>query len=721
MDKAAPTHGLIVDAEMMSAVTASLAQSGVSFALIRDDGRMLLDANSQLLFGIASEAQAPVVLRRIHGGDRKRALSWIRATFTNGNLPLELSMLDAQGRRRRVRLSAGTSTPTSTSVVVTITDISEQHLALETYREEIDHLRYTVELNPELPWIAEPDGKVIGFTDRWLAMTGLTREDALGDGWARVIHPDDLAHTAGATQNAVLTGDPFDVRFRATLADGDVRWMRARGFPRRDQDGRIVRWYGYTEDVHEIVLVEQSIQWTADHDLLTNLPNRALFNRCLEDGVTRKRLTYGELALLLIDVDNFKDVNDILGHDAGDTLLEEFGRSLLEGFPEGAIIARIGGDEFAVLLDLPEGPAEIDIACMALFERLQHKVLVSGRSLECRASIGAAIFPQHGANPAELFKNADIALYEAKNTGRGRMTLFRPEMKRSMQERVAMINLGRKCAADGSIIAYYQPQVSFEDGSLVGFEALLRRRDRRGAIHLPASLSAAFEDLDVAEALGVAMLERVVADMTRWGERSLAFKNVAINVSTAELRNTAFAERLVKRMDLACIPYGNLTIEVTEGVFLGRSAANAMGIIAELSRLGFPVALDDFGTGYASLSHLRQIPVDILKIDRSFISELGSSRDDRAIVSAIIHLGDSLGLKVVAEGIETTDQADLLRVMGCKYAQGFLCAYPTPAHVIPRLISSWDSKETFRSKIRTYKKQEKMAGGNVARLSAGSQ
>lgn len=592
--------------------------------------------------------------------------------------------------------------------VVSLVDVSRYRDEMETLKQAEEHLRYTVEMNPELPWITDPQGQVLQFTDRWLVATGLTTETARGDGWMKVCHPDDVVSVGASLTESVTKGTPFDVRVRIRLVGVGYRWMRARGFPRRDDKGRIIRWYGYTEDIHEHVLVEQKIRWTAEHDTLTGLPNRMLFNRRLETAIDTALQKLSRVGLLVLDVDQFKEVNDLLGHDAGDALLRNFAQKLLLSLPDTATIARIGGDEFAVLLPDISSVHEINGHCDMIFEALREPLRFGGRNVECRTSIGAAVYPDHGQRSSELMKHADLALYSVKSSGRGRLMVFEPSMHDEMRHRVSMLNRARTIIEENAIIPYYQPKIALQTGKIVGFEALLRWRDRHGRVFTPATISAAFEEIDLAEAMGEAMFDRVLRDMLAWRGMGLSFGHVAVNAAPAELRRNALAGRIIERLELTGIPPRELQLEVTEGVFLGRGAENAARAIRELHEFGVNIALDDFGTGFASLSHLRQFPVDTLKIDRSFVSDVAYLSDDAAIVAAIVSLGRNLGMKVVAEGVETPAQAAALHMQGCEYGQGYLFCKPLPAEEVPDVLRNWQPIRHWED-VRT--KRDSGAGG----------
>ncbi len=665
----------------------ALALAGIATATLdRATGTIFFDEAAQSLFRVKPSCPAAAAARLLDA----RSLALLRERFARGGRTGPFA-IDAclDGERCTVEVSADVS---ETQAFITLRDITAEAAERRTLAEQVEHLWYTVEFNPQLPWFGDTEGRVIGCTDRWLSLTGLTAKEAMGyDGWQRVAHPDDIGRVYSAVMHSLGSGKPLDVRLRVKVKSGEYRWMRAQAFPRRDEEGQVLRWYGYTEDIDDHVLVEQQIRWTAEHDSLTKLPNRLVFHQRLDRALRDEYVPGRKVGLMVIDVDNFKDVNDVLGHDAGDAMLIAFADMLSSALGSGPLLARIGGDEFAVLVESDDPAFDLGQYCERLYGGLKDSIIINGRSIDCRFSIGGAVYPLHGQSPTELFKNADIALYEAKARGKSRFTLFSLEMKQLTQRRVAMINLGREAVEAHAIVPYYQVQVSLEDNRPVGFEALLRHKDRQGRICPPSTIWAAFDDAEVAEALGDAMLSAVLRDIVAAQDEGIDLGTVAINFSTAEFRSNTFVDRLTSKMKDARVSYDQLAIEVTEGVFLGRQADKAVETICELDRLGFKIALDDFGTGYASLLHLRQIPVDSLKIDQSFVRNLVDSKDDLAIVAAIANLGDSLGLDVIAEGIETAEQLKVLRQLNLKLAQGFYFSKPLPIRDACALIRSYDA------------------------------
>lgn len=458
-------------------------------------------------------------------------------------------------------------------------------------------------------------------------------------------------------------------------------------------------------DITRRKAMESRLEQLATTDPLTGLSNRTHFLGAAKAELLSTRVNSSRLAVVLLDVDHFKQVNDTLGHDAGDALLKTFAERLRSSVRATDVVARLGGDEFAIILPNLKDDDEVARAVDSIMTRLREPIIYSGRVLECRASIGASIFPVHADNVEDLLKDADIALYVAKTGGRGHMRVFEPEMRSVMQRRNTMIHNARKALAEDQILPYYQPKVVLASGKINGFEALLRWRHPQHGIQLPRSIAAAFDDPDVAVAISDRMLSRVITDIRQWLDDGVEFGHVGVNASAAEFRQNNFAERVLERLHAAGVPNDRLELEVTETVFLGRGAEYVERALESLSAAGVRIALDDFGTGYASLSHLKKFPVDIIKIDQSFVRDLEDDPDDAAIIAAVANLGQNLGIGTVAEGIETIAQAQFIAAQGCDCGQGYLFGHPAPATQVPQILAaragggSWwtDSKHEHSS------------------------
>jgi len=502
----------------------------------------------------------------------------------------------------------------------------------------------------------------------------------LGREWLTILPADDRA-TAIQVLESAKAGQPGNLVTYHADAQNQRRWFDIIVNQISDGSGRLMV---VARDItHQKKSEEQAI-WMAQHDVLTGLPNRALLQDRL-DAMLGNADQPTTRALLILDVDNFKAINDTLGHDAGDSLLCTFADRLRAAVLDGDIVARTGGDEFALIIGA-RSDAEVQAAADRIYAQLREPFVHEGRLLECAASIGASFISGDGKARSEIMKAADIALYAAKASGRAQLKLFEPSMMEEVERHQAMIGHARYALQRDTIQPYYQPKVSLRTSRIVGFEALLRWTDRDGQLCGPDVLKAAFDDPALSGPLSDRMLDKVLDDVHRWLGAGLPFGHVAINVAAADFRSGCFAETFLERLATKGVPPSCIQIEVTETVFLGHEAGDVEAALRRLSDQGIRIALDDFGTGYASLSHLNQFPVDLLKIDRSFVQRIESSPDAEAISATVINLGHCLGLEVIAEGIETAVQEAQLAGMGCDTGQGFLYSSALPADHVPVVL-----------------------------------
>jgi diguanylate cyclase (GGDEF)-like protein/PAS domain S-box-containing protein len=429
------------------------------------------------------------------------------------------------------------------------------------------------------------------------------------------------------------------------------------------------------QDISERKRAETKIWNAAHYDTLTGLPNRTYLVERL-DEVLATTTSGRPSALFLLDVDNFKGVNDTLGHEAGDLMLRKMAERLQRIRAGTDFVARYGGDEFALILSGYGDERNLMRIARRLLRTLARRVVYRGQTIEMRASIGIALAPRHGTGRTELLRSADLALYRAKKLGRNRAVMFEPIMLASAEHQYRTVSSFRRAAEEGRIVAVYQPEIDLASGRIVGFEALARVD--AGELVPPASFAAALGDAESCRLLGRHMLDQVTRDLARWREAGLSLR-VAINASSFELAEESYAGRVLAFLKERRIPFAHFEVEVTETSVLDDSLPAVATNLRALSAVGVSVALDDFGTGYASLTHLKSLPITRVKIDRSFITNLGIDQESRSIVDTIVRLSHSLGKSVVAEGIENNEQFDQLRALGCDIGQGFAIARPMRA------------------------------------------
>lgn len=441
-------------------------------------------------------------------------------------------------------------------------------------------------------------------------------------------------------------------------------------------------------DITERKAAEERVWRAASHDSLTDLPNRALFQSRLEQALIEAERNGTQVSILLIDLDNLKHVNDTLGHDAGDALLMETAKRLKSMMRDCDTVARLGGDEFVVVLVEPIQLSNAMSLAEQVLTELRRSFRHNDEILSGLASIGVAGYPEHDRKPTELLKDADLALYAAKAQGRNRAVAYTPDMRHRIEQRATVTREIQDAVRRGEIVPYYQPKIDLASGRVTGFEALARWQHPEQGFLTPASFLTAFEDPELSIAVGEHMIRRVAGDIKQWLDGGIDCGRVAVNLSTAQFNWIGLARRFIEILRESGVPNERLEVEITETVFLGRSSTHVVTALRQFHEAGIRIALDDFGTGYASLLHLKQFPVDDIKIDKSFVTDLENDLENAAIVQAVIELGLSLGMNVIAEGVETIEQANFLKVRGCAQAQGNLYAAPMPMEDVPRFLES---------------------------------
>lgn len=432
-------------------------------------------------------------------------------------------------------------------------------------------------------------------------------------------------------------------------------------------------------DATEQVLRDEELRQIAYHDALTGLLNRLALKNRLESEIESATASGLPVALLMLDLDNFKLINDTLGHDAGDAVLVQAANRLRAVAPDPITVGRLGGDEFALILPSAGTANDFAATAEAVIDSMRQPMTYNGRMLDTRGSIGIAVFPDHGRDPAELMKNADIALYAAKSFGRGGFSAYVPSMGNSLRKRVATLQMVRDALVAHRVEIFYQPKVDLRTREILGFEALMRVREEDGRLIPAQAFSQAFDDVDLARSIGDAMFERIALDASQWRATGFDFGRIALNASAAEFRSGDFAARFLAKLHDAGLSPDLFEIEVSETVLAGRATNYVAAALSDLSDAGVGIILNDFGKGASSLAQLKRYPFDCLKIDRTFVSALEHDQQDQTIVRAIAGLADGLGLGIAAVGIETQGQLSLLRQIGCSAGQGNMLGPPTSA------------------------------------------
>ncbi len=558
------------------------------------------------------------------------------------------------------------------------------------YRSLVEHLPgvvYTAGVGRWAPFeYASPQlPALLGYQpEEWVGIPGM---------WEEHIHPDDLPRVlSDAAAGSVVSGAARpDREYRMRRRDGREIWVHDHSVLESDPSRPPARWHGYLTDVTERKRLEAELVRLAFHDPLTGLANRALLNDRVAHALSRIDRDPGLVAMMLIDLDDFKRINDAHGHEVGDRLLVAVARRLRETLRSGATIARLGGDEVAILA---EGVAD-EAAAVTIAQRLiavfDEPFRLEGLQLSVRVSVGVAVDITRKRTPAWLLRAADLAMYEAKALGKARWRLYDPQAHLASARRVVLEGELRRAIERRQFLLYYQPVREFRTGEIVGSEALLRWSHPKRGIVLPTEIIPTLEATGLIGEVGRWVMDEVCRQAADWAQTLPSVRWTAVNVSAAQLRGDAFVEFVRGSISRNRLDAGRLSIEVTESLALDDSADTA-GLLHRLRDMGARIAVDDFGTGYSSLAYLRHLPIDRIKIDRSFVEGVGTDPEATAVARVIVELARSLRLSTVAEGIEHDAQAAALAEMGCDMGQGFLLARPLEPTAFAALVRAQQAR-----------------------------
>jgi diguanylate cyclase (GGDEF)-like protein len=530
----------------------------------------------------------------------------------------------------------------------------------------------------------DADTRLIVRNDRYLEIFGMSRGSIEpGSKLTEILESLNAAGVVSRDVNGYVTDLLASVARGTTTRTIELNDGRTIHVFNRPMEGG--GWVATHEDVTERLRREQHVAHLARHDALTGLPNRLLFRERTEQALAGIG-SEGFFAVLCIDLDDFKQVNDTLGHPAGDELLKRVAERLQKNVRDTDILARLGGDEFAVVQIAPERPEEVSGLAGRLVEVLSEPYDLEGHEVVIGTSIGIALAPGDGNDPDQLLKNADMALYRAKGEGRGMFRFFEAEMDARLQARRRLEMELRKAVTQGEFEVHYQPIVDLESNEVTAFEALVRWSHPERGLVMPSEFIPVAEDIGLISSIGDWVLREACAEAASW-PRSI---RLAVNLSACQFRKT-LVTTVVQAISNAGLDPDRLELEITESVLLGNTEAT-LSILRQLHDIGVRICMDDFGTGYSSLSYLHSFPFDKIKIDRSFVSELGTQPECTAIVRAVAGLGKTLGMKTTAEGVETLEQLEWLRSEGCTEVQGFLFSQAKPAKALSRLIKKLKQK-----------------------------
>jgi diguanylate cyclase (GGDEF)-like protein/PAS domain S-box-containing protein len=635
-------------------------------------------------------------LDRVHADDRERVRRAVNtAAETGEGFEIEFHVVLDDGRIR-VRTAAcdvvRDADGRPSRVVGVGRDVTDEREAGERLRQAEGRYRTLVEQLPLVSYVEGLDEESAMYISPQIAeLAGYSAEEWVADPsfFARVLHPDDRDTVLAGFARMHQSGEPFDCEYRIISRDGRTVWIHDAAVVVFDGDGKPQYAQGYMLDVTERKRSEaalrrsqqkleeqlEQIEYQALHDALTDLPNRTLFADRAAQAVLRSEREGSRFAVMLLDLDRFKEVNDTLGHPSGDLLLREIAGRLRRALRASDTVARLGGDEFGIVAPaLDDAAAARDLADV-LRRRLAEPVVLGGLTIEVEASVGIALYPDHGDDVETLTRHADVSMYVSKTTHTP--IVYAAAYDHHSLARLALVSELRHAIDNDELVVHYQPQVDVATGEVRKVEALVRWAHPVHGLLQPGQFIPLAEQTGLIRALTKHVLDRTLAQCSAWRAAGRHLR-VAVNITARELVDLGFPDEVTTLLAKWRVDPSQLELEVTESTIM-TDQGRAVAVLAELRRRGVRLAIDDFGSGHASLGYLRKLPIDVLKIDRSFIGQMSRTPGDAAIVRAAIELGHNLGLEVVAEGVETQQERHALESLGCDTLQGFHFARPGPA------------------------------------------
>ncbi len=535
---------------------------------------------------------------------------------------------------------------------------------------------------------------------RWHAIYGYAEHEighTAQDG-RKLMHPEDRTRAIEDIEAYLAGKTPtFVSEFRLMCKNGSWKWTLSRGMVvSTDADGKPLRMIGTHTDISERKYSEAQISRLAHYDVLTGLPNRVLFHDRFEQELIKASRAQQAVTLMFLDLDRFKEVNDTLGHDIGDLLLQETAQRLSHSVRTADTVARLGGDEFTIILNGLQEVGVINRIAQSILGNLAEPFQLGSETLYVTASIGITIFPADAEDIETLLKNADQAMYAAKQQGRNRYSYFTPSMQQEALGRMRTTNDLRLALSDRQFVVYYQPIIELATGMICKAEALIRWQHPVNGLILPSSFIPIAEETGLITEIGDFVFTQVAAQASQWKLIRPDFQ-ISLNKSPVQFRNDKGShKKWISHLQSLQLKKDSIAIEITEGLLLD-AHGSVVNQLRELRQGGIQIAIDDFGTGYSSLAYIKKFEIDYIKIDQTFTRNLGANSDDLVLCEAIIVMAHKLGIKVIAEGVETLLQHDLLLAAGCDFAQGYLFSKPVPAHEFDGLLAKQSSNQANAS------------------------
>ncbi|MBU8869364.1 MAG: EAL domain-containing protein [Gemmatimonadales bacterium] len=568
--------------------------------------------------------------------------------------------------------------PEMNLMISTVQDITDQKFTEQALRESERRYQVMAESSPVGIFRLDSSGRCCHVNKRWREMAGLTLTQALGESWVVAIHPEDRVSINETWQAALQERRSYKAECRFKRTGGMTTWVFCQTEPIFDTQGNLEGFIGSVTDISRRKRTEEEVRQLAYYDTLTHLPNRSFFQEQLERALGTARRTGHHVALLFCDLDNFKDINDSLGHDKGDLLLKAIAQRLNSCIRRGDTLCRLGGDEFVLLLPTVSHDREVVSVARKIQEAMKHSFDLAGQEVFSTTSIGIAVHPEDGDNVSTLLKHADMAMYAAKGRGRNRYRFFCEDMNLRAVERMKLEVGLRQAVANDELSLAWQPQYDLRKGRLIGVEALLRwDHPVLGRIG-PAKFIPLAEETGLIHEIGAWVLRTACSQARRWKDDGIDNLRLAVNLSASQFVEPGLVELVQRILKETGLDPSGLELEITESMLM-QDADVALKTLNGLHQYGVKLAIDDFGTGFSSLLYLKNYPIGRIKIAREFVKDITRNTNDAAIAGTVISMARHLSMQAIAEGVETEAQAAVLRELDCPEVQGFYFARPMSA------------------------------------------
>jgi diguanylate cyclase (GGDEF)-like protein/PAS domain S-box-containing protein len=555
-------------------------------------------------------------------------------------------------------------------------DITEHKRMEEALRQGEERYRTIIEQMEDGYFEVDLAGNFTFVNDAECSNLGYSREELIGINNRRYTDKANAKKVFEAFHSIYETGEPIKIfNYEIIRKDGTVRSLELSAALIRDANGEPVGFRGISRDVTERKRSEERIQYLATHDALTELPNRMMFSQLLNHAIQTGRRYKRQFAVLFIDLDRFKIINDTLGHEAGDQLLKETASRLKQTLRASDTIARLGGDEFVILAEEVSDLKQVSIVAHRILSATLQPMVIMGEECRVTASIGISVFPNDGEDEKSLMKNADMAMYFAKEEGKNNYQFYSKDIKPQSIERLSIETYLRLALEHNELSLHYQAKLDFKTNAITGVEALLRWQNPVLGSVSPVHFIPVAEETGLIVPIGRWVMKTACAQNAAWQRQGLPPVCMAVNLSLRQLTDENLIDDIRAALDESGLVPNRLELEITESMVM-HNPVRMIAVLARIKKMGVRLAIDDFGTGYSSLGQIKHFPIDTLKVDRSFIRNIPKDTEDRAITEAILAMGKTLSLTVVAEGVETQEQMDFLRERSCDEMQGYYFSKP---------------------------------------------